>query len=103
MSDSCKYTFEKVDKTITINRNPKQNFDHIMHEEIVGGIDSIELVTDYGGKFISDNQVFLGGFQKSRTELMLIDDLMISAIGSSKIAAEYGAYIMRELRVFDTI
>lgn len=33
-----------------------------MHEEIVESIDSIELVTDYGGKFISDNQVFLGGF-----------------------------------------
>lgn len=30
-------------------------FDHIMHEEIVEGIDAIELVTDFGGKFISDH------------------------------------------------
>lgn len=34
---------------------------------------------------------------------MLIEDLIISAIGTSKIAAEYGAYIMRELRIFDTV
>jgi len=34
---------------------------------------------------------------------MLIEDLVISGLGSSKIAAEYGAYIMRELRVFDTV
>lgn len=34
---------------------------------------------------------------------MLVEDLIISAIGSSKLAAEYGAHIMRELRIFDTI
>jgi hypothetical protein len=33
----------------------------------------------------------------------LIKDLTISAKGSSSIAAEYGAFIMRELEIFDTI
>lgn len=78
-------------------------FDHIFHEEIVESIDSIELVTDFGNKFISDNQVYLGGFYKNRSELMLIEDLIISATGTSIIAAQYGAFIMRELRIFDTV
>lgn len=37
-------------------------FDHIMHEEIVESIDAIEKVTDFGGKFISEHAVLLGGF-----------------------------------------
>jgi len=78
-------------------------FDHILHEEIVESIDSIELVTDFGGKFISDNSVYLGGFDKNRQELLLIEDLLISGVGASKQSAEYGAYIMRELRIFDTL
>lgn len=55
VDNSCKYSFEVINKNITISRNPKANFDHIMHEEIIESIDCIELVTDYGGKFISDN------------------------------------------------
>lgn len=72
INQDCTYSFEKVDKLIQISRNPKPMFDHIIQEEIFESIDSIELVTDFGGKFISDNQVYLGGFQKNRQELMLI-------------------------------
>ena len=74
-----------------------------MHEEVIESIDAIELATDFGGKFITDHQVILGGFEKSKQELMLIEDLIISSMGTSKISAEYGAYIMRELEIFDTI
>jgi len=74
-----------------------------MHEEIVESIDAVDLATDFGGKFISDHQVYLGGFSKSKHELLLIEDLIISAHGTSEIAAKYGAYIMRELSIFDTI
>jgi hypothetical protein len=37
-----------------------------MHEEIVESIDAIDLATDFGGKFISDHQVLLGGFEKAK-------------------------------------
>ena len=42
-------------------------------------------------------------FEKSKQELMLIQDMIISAFGASKLSAEYGAYVMRELGIFDTI
>lgn len=103
VNEDCTYRFEKIEKVIKIDRNPKAMFNHIFQEQVFESIDSIELVTDFGGKFITDNAVLLGGFQKARNELMLIEDLIISALGSSKIASEYGAYIMRELRIFNTI
>lgn len=93
--ETCEYSFEKIDKQIKIERNPKPLFDHIMHEEIIEGIDSIELVTDFGGKFISDHQVILGGFEKAKSELLLIEDLIIQGDGASRLASQYGAYIMR--------
>jgi hypothetical protein len=34
---------------------------------------------------------------------LLIEDLVISAHGTSALAAQYGAYVMRELRIFETI
>jgi glucosamine 6-phosphate synthetase-like amidotransferase/phosphosugar isomerase protein len=103
VNEDCTYSFEKIDRLMTISRNPKAMFDHIFQEEIIESIDSIELVTDYGSKFISDNQVYLSGFNKNKQELMLIEDLIVSGIGTSKIAAEYGAYIMRELKIFNTV
>ena len=77
-------------------------FDHIMHEEIYESIDAVDLATDFGGKFISSHQVVLGGFEKAKEELTQIQDLLISANGTSSIAAQYGAYIMRELQIFNT-
>jgi glucosamine 6-phosphate synthetase-like amidotransferase/phosphosugar isomerase protein len=74
-----------------------------MHEEIIEGIDSIELVTDFGGKFISDHQVILGGFEKAKQEMLLIEDLIIQGDGASRIASSYGAYVMRQLGIFNTI
>jgi glucosamine 6-phosphate synthetase-like amidotransferase/phosphosugar isomerase protein len=34
---------------------------------------------------------------------LLIEDLIISAHGTSEIAARYGAHIMRQLGIFDTV
>jgi glutamine---fructose-6-phosphate transaminase (isomerizing) len=58
----CTYTIEKLEKKIQIQKKPKTRFEHIMHEEIIESIDAIDLATDFGGKFISDHQVILGGF-----------------------------------------
>lgn len=45
----------------------------------------------------------LGGFEPAHEELKLIQNLIIGANGSSKIAAEYGTYLMKELRIFNTV
>jgi glucosamine 6-phosphate synthetase-like amidotransferase/phosphosugar isomerase protein len=51
----CTYIFEKLEKKITIQRNPKAKFDHLMHEEIYGAVDAVDQATFYGGKFISNH------------------------------------------------
>ena len=60
-------------------------------------------VTDDGAKFISEHQVVLGGFERAKEELMLIQNLVIAANGPSFIAAEYGAVLMRHLRNFNSV
>ena len=74
-----------------------------MHEEIVESIDAVDKATDFGSKFISPHQVLLGGFEKAKDELEQIEDLIIQAIGSSNISANYGAYIMRQLGIFNVV
>lgn len=41
-----------------------------MHEEIYESIDAVDSATDHGGKFISEHQVVLGGFDKAKEELV---------------------------------
>ena len=71
-SENCKFTFEKLEKKIKVERNPKALFDHIMQEEIYGSIDAVDQATDFGSKFISNHQVVLGGFEKAKEELIHI-------------------------------
>lgn len=85
VNKECKFEFEKISKKINVARNPKATFDYFMHEEIVESIDAVDQVTDFGGKIISNHQVILGGFERSKQELVLIQDLIISAKGSSLI------------------
>lgn len=47
--------------------------------------------------------MYLGGFEHAHEELRLIQNLVIAANGSSKIAADYGAHIMRQLMTFNTV
>ena len=86
-STTCEYSFEKLEKKLVVERNANSLFDHIMHEEIIGSIDAVDQVTDFGSKFISNHQVVLGGFEKAKEELIHIQDLLISAKGTSYIAA----------------
>lgn len=60
-------------------------------------------VTDDGAKFISDHQVVLGGFERAKEELSLIQNFIIAANGPSFIAAEYGAFLMRHLQIFNSV
>ena len=59
--------FTKLAKKIDISKQkkPKTTYNHIMQEEIEGSVYAIDQATDFGGKFISDNRVMLGGFEKA--------------------------------------
>ena len=69
--------------------------EHIYSQEIQSTIEAIRAATY--AKFVAPGQVFLGGFEKAKEELVLIDNLVIAANGASKIAAEYGQFVMRAL------
>lgn len=97
------YTVEKLQKKFTVDRHPKFGFSHIFEEEVYESADAVNAAIDFGQKFISNHQVYLGGFEKNKEELKLIQNLMIGALGSSKIAAEYGCYIMKQLKCFNTV
>ena len=66
-------------------------------------IEAMSSVTDDGAKFISDHQVVLGGFERAKEELLLVQNLVVAANGPSYIAAEYGALLMRHLRIFNSV
>lgn len=102
---TCEFSFTKLEKKINLEsqRKPKPTYNHIVHEEIIESIDAVDKATDFGGKFISDNQVVLGGFENAFLELSQVQDLLIQAIGSSYIASQYGAYIFKQLKIFNTV
>ena len=54
-STNCKFTFEKLDKKISVERNANSLFDHIMYEEVITSIDAVDQATDFGSKFISNH------------------------------------------------
>lgn len=74
-----------------------------MLDEIRACVDTCQWVTDFGAKFISDDEVCLGGFDKAQEELVLIQNLILVANGSSQIAADYGSFILKHLRVFNSV
>jgi glucosamine 6-phosphate synthetase-like amidotransferase/phosphosugar isomerase protein len=45
----------------------------------------------------------LGGFDRAKEELRLVENLVIAADSQSKAAADYGAHIMRHLEVFNSV
>lgn len=104
-TETCQFSFTKLQKKINIEsqRKPKATYNHIIHEEIVESIDAVDAATDFGGKFISDSQVILGGFEKAHQELSQVQDLIIQALGSSYYAAQYGAFIFKQLKIFNTV
>jgi len=72
-------------------------------EEIKACVQTAQWVTDFGAKFVAEDQVCLGGFDKASEELHLIQNLVIAANGSSHIAAEYGAFILKHLEIFNSV
>lgn len=86
-----------------VERKPKDRFEHIFAEEIHESIDAIQAACDFGNKFISNHQVVLGGFENSKEELNLIQNLIIASNGCSFVAAQYGAFLMKHLEIFNSV
>lgn len=65
--ETSELSITKLEKKIDITkqRKPKTTYNHIIQEEIEESIYAIDQATDFGGKFISDNKVVLGGFEKA--------------------------------------
>ncbi len=41
-------------------------------DEIRAAVDTVQFVTDFGAKFVTNDSVCLGGFDKAKEELVLI-------------------------------
>ena len=83
----CKVSQTPIQKRVKVDRKPHAPYAHIFEEEILTSIEAIDAVTDNGSKFISNHQVVLGGFEKAKEELQLIQNIIIAANGPSNIAA----------------
>ena len=103
ITDDCTIDMTPLEKRLEVSRKPKRGYNHIFEEEVFESVDAMSSVSDDGAKFISDHQVVLGGFERAKEELKLVQNLVIAANGTSFIAAEYGAMIMRHLGCFNSI
>lgn len=48
LKDDCTFTMEKLEKKITVERKPRQGFDHIFEEEIYQSADAVNAAIDFG-------------------------------------------------------
>lgn len=55
LKDDCTYTIEKLERKVTVDRNPKQGYDHIFEEEIYESADAVNQAIDFGQKFVSNH------------------------------------------------
>lgn len=85
-------TSTSLERKIKITRKPSES-KHIYYQEILGSIEAIKAAIN--SKFLAPGEVVLGGFEKAREELVLIENFVIAAAGPSKIAADYGSYVMK--------
>ncbi len=57
----------------------------------------------FGGRFTQEGLLKLGGLQRSAESLLPVNNLVISACGTSLFASLYGAKLMRNLKSFQTV
>ena len=74
---------------------------HWMEREIIEQPAAIARALGYGGR-LGEDCVFLGGLDRRREEMKLINNLLLVGCGTSMNASLYGAKLMRDLGAFDT-
>lgn len=78
-------------------------FKHWTLKEIFEQPEALSRAMNYGGRFLDNERVKLGGLEKNKDELLGIDHLVIVACGTSKNAGMYAGFFMRELKSFKTV
>lgn len=77
-------------------------YKHFTMKECREQPESIARAMSYGAR-MSDDKVILGGLDMNKQKMADIHNLVLTACGTSKYAAELGAKIMRDLACFDTV
>lgn len=78
-------------------------FAHWTIREIHEQPSAVSRALNYGGRMDAQKQIRLGGLDGNIATLSTIDNLLISACGTSLFAARYGAQVMRYLDAFRTV
>jgi len=79
-------------------------YPHWTIKEIMEQPAAVSRTLHYGGRFSEDgNRVKLGGLEEKIDLLSEVQNLILSACGTSYFAALYGALVMRDLKAFETV
>eukprot|EP01006_Ploeotia_vitrea_P031171 TRINITY_DN63464_c0_g1_i1.p1 TRINITY_DN63464_c0_g1~~TRINITY_DN63464_c0_g1_i1.p1 ORF type:complete len:711 (-),score=414.30 TRINITY_DN63464_c0_g1_i1:146-2278(-) len=89
-------------ETMQIELSPAP-YPHWTIKEIMEQPQAVARTLNYGGRFLSNGNVKLGGLNMNRDMLLGIRHLVIAACGTSLYAGMYGALLMRSLDSFDTV
>lgn len=77
-------------------------YSHFTLKECMEQPEAIARALSYGAR-MDGKRVVLGGLDKNAETMSHIKNMMLTACGTSRHAAEFGAKIMRDLDCFDTV
>lgn len=93
----------KVLKHSKINKNPNHPFRTFYEEEVFSQSETAEQTLKFGGRIPDELHVKLGGLDSMHDELIEIDNLIISAMGTSLYAGMFGEGLMMQFWCFDSV
>ena len=86
-----------------INKKPTEPYTTFYEEEVFAQPLTAMQTLNFGGRIEDEYTVKLGGLDVKREQLLLIDTLHISAMGSSYYAGKYGEMIMKKFESFENV
>jgi glucosamine--fructose-6-phosphate aminotransferase (isomerizing) len=80
----------------------KEGISHYFIQELLEQPEAVQKCLGYGGRLKGSEpgMVKLGGLDNNEQELILIENLVIAACGTSYYASNYGSQLMREFGCF---
>ena len=86
-----------------IDKKPKPQYKWFLEQEIFEQPDAISKTLNNGGRISETNEIKLGGLESKEDELLAIENLIISACGSSLHAGVFGSILMRKFGWFNSV
>lgn len=77
-------------------------YPHFTLKECMEQPEAIARALSYGAR-MNGGRIVLGGLDSNRDKLLKIRNLLLTGCGTSKNAADFGAKIMRDLDIFDSV